>query len=49
MVAHRLTTVQNADRIFVFDKGEIVEEGKHEELVRSGGIYSQMIQAQNLS
>jgi ATP-binding cassette, subfamily B (MDR/TAP), member 1 len=48
MVAHRLTTVQNADRILVFDKGRIVEEGRHEELVHSGGIYEQMIKAQNL-
>lgn len=48
MVAHRLTTVQNADRILVFDKGQIVEEGRHEELANSGGIYEQMIRAQNL-
>ena len=48
MVAHRLTTVQNADRILVFDKGSILEEGRHEQLVRSGGIYEQMIRAQNL-
>jgi ABC-type multidrug transport system fused ATPase/permease subunit len=48
MVAHRLTTVQNADRILVFDKGKIVEEGRHEELVRGGGIYEQMIRAQSL-
>ena len=48
MVAHRLTTVQNADRILVFEKGRIVEEGRHEALVRSGGIYEQMIRAQHL-
>lgn len=48
LVAHRLTTVQNADRILVFDKGRIVEAGRHEELVCSGGIYEQMIRAQNL-
>ena len=48
MVAHRLTTVQNADRIIVFDKGRVVEEGRHDELVRSGGIYEQMIRAQNM-
>jgi ABC-type multidrug transport system fused ATPase/permease subunit len=40
--------VQNADRILVFDKGRIVEAGRHEELVCSGGIYEQMIRAQNL-
>lgn len=48
MVAHRLTTVQNADRIIVFDKGRVVEEGRHDELVRSGGIYEQMIRAQSM-
>jgi len=48
MVAHRLTTVQNADRILVFDKGRIVEEGRHEDLIRAGGIYEQMIKAQRL-
>lgn len=48
MVAHRLTSVQRADRILVFDKGKIVEEGKHQDLVRAGGIYEQMIKAQSL-
>ncbi|KAH6676469.1 ABC transporter-like protein [Halenospora varia] len=48
MIAHRLTSVQRADRIFVFDKGRIVEEGRHEELMRGGGIYEQMIKAQSL-
>ena len=46
MVAHRLTTVQRADRILVFDQGQIVEEGRHEQLVRGGGIYEQMVKAQ---
>lgn len=48
MVAHRLATVQRADRILVFDNGKIVEEGRHDELMRGGGIYEQMIRAQNL-
>lgn len=48
MIAHRLTTVQRADRILVFDKGRIVEEGRHEELAKSGGIYEMMVKAQNL-
>ncbi|KAH7355097.1 ABC transporter-like protein [Rhexocercosporidium sp. MPI-PUGE-AT-0058] len=48
MIAHRLTSVQRADRILVFDHGKIVEEGRHEELMRGGGIYEQMIRAQNL-
>jgi len=48
MIAHRLTTVQRADRILVLDKGKIVEEGRHEELMKAGGIYEQMIRAHSL-
>ncbi|KAF2145150.1 uncharacterized protein K452DRAFT_349438 [Aplosporella prunicola CBS 121167] len=48
MVAHRLASVQSADRIFVFDAGRIVEQGKHEELVALGGIYSGMVETQQL-
>ncbi|KAI9052998.1 hypothetical protein LZ554_003268 [Drepanopeziza brunnea f. sp. 'monogermtubi'] len=48
MIAHRLTSVQRADRILVFDQGRVVEEGRHEELVRMGGIYEQMVKAQSL-
>jgi ATP-binding cassette subfamily B protein len=40
VIAHRLSTVRNADQIFVLDKGELREHGKHEELVTAGGIYS---------
>ncbi len=42
MIAHRLSTVTNADRIFVLSGGKIVESGKHEELVSSSGIYAKM-------
>lgn len=42
MIAHRLSTVTNADRIFVLSGGKIAEEGKHDELVSSGGIYAKM-------
>lgn len=48
MIAHRLTSVQRADRILVFDQGQVVEEGKHEELIRGGGIYQQMVMAQDM-
>jgi energy-coupling factor transporter ATP-binding protein EcfA2 len=48
MIAHRLTTVQRADRIFVFEHGKIVEEGTHEELIQLNGIYTRMIEAQAL-
>lgn len=42
MIAHRLSTVVNADRIIVLSEGRKVEEGTHEELLRSGGLYSRM-------
>ena len=42
IIAHRLSTVRNADRILVLDRGAIVEDGAHEELVEMGGIYSRM-------
>lgn len=42
VIAHRLSTVQRADRIVVLDAGEIVETGTHEQLVRSGGLYSRL-------
>jgi ATP-binding cassette subfamily B (MDR/TAP) protein 1 len=48
MISHRLASIQRADRILVFDKGRIVEEGKHHDLIRGGGIYEQMIKAQSL-
>ncbi|KAF2687161.1 leptomycin B resistance protein pmd1 [Lentithecium fluviatile CBS 122367] len=48
MIAHRLASVQHADRIFVFEHGKIVEHGKHDELVASWGIYSAMVAAQEL-
>ncbi|KAF2843130.1 P-loop containing nucleoside triphosphate hydrolase protein [Patellaria atrata CBS 101060] len=49
MVAHRLASVQNADCIYVFDHGSIVEYGRHEDLVARGGIYMGMVAAQELS
>lgn len=42
IIAHRLSTVRNADRILVLDQGAIVEDGAHEELVEVGGIYARM-------
>ena len=42
IIAHRLSTVRNADRILVLDQGSIVEDGGHEKLVEKGGIYSRM-------
>jgi len=42
VVAHRLSTVQEMDRIIVLDKGEIVEQGKHVELIKNGNIYANL-------
>lgn len=42
MIAHRMTTVKDADHIAVIDKGKIVEYGKHEELMQQDGIYKKM-------
>jgi len=47
IIAHRLSTVRHADRIFVLDEGELVEEGTHEELVNSEGIYNQLWKVQS--
>lgn len=41
-IAHRLTTLKNADRIIVMDQGEIVQSGSYEELIRQDGIFSDM-------
>ena len=43
MIAHRLKTVRNADQIVVIDKGRIVQEGKHDELMQQDGIYRHFI------
>ena len=46
VIAHRLATVRNADRILVFDKGRIVDEGTHESLVAKGGLYARLARLQ---
>jgi ATP-binding cassette subfamily B protein len=49
VIAHRLSTVRMMDRILVFDRGRVVEEGKHEELVRrEGGTYQRLFERQAL-
>jgi ABC-type transport system involved in Fe-S cluster assembly fused permease/ATPase subunit len=44
VIAHRLSTVQNADLILVFQHGEIVERGTHAGLIARGGLYAQLYQ-----
>ncbi|MEE9387006.1 MAG: ABC transporter transmembrane domain-containing protein [Paracoccaceae bacterium] len=46
IVAHRLATVKKADRILVFEDGQIVAEGKHDELVEQGGLYARLARLQ---
>jgi len=48
LISHRVSTVRNADRIFVLEHGEIVEEGSHRELVANGGYYADLYQKQLL-
>lgn len=47
-VAHRISSIQNADMIYVFDKGEIVESGTHQQLLSKQGKYYELVQMQSL-
>jgi ATP-binding cassette subfamily B protein len=49
VIAHRLSTVMNADQILVLENGLIRERGKHEELVQAGGLYSELFARQDLT
>ncbi len=46
VIAHRLATVQRADRIFVLDRGTIVEQGRHADLIERGGLYARLASLQ---
>ena len=46
VIAHRLSTVKNADKIFVINQGRIVESGSHEELLKKGGEYASLYEMQ---
>ena len=46
IIAHRLSTIQHVDRILVLHKGEIVEEGSHQELLKKEGLYYDLYRLQ---
>ena len=46
VVAHRLSTVRDADKIVVLDKGQVTEEGTHQELIAKQGLYYQLVKNQ---
>ena len=46
IVAHRLSTIQNANTILVMKDGNVIEQGNHEELLRQGGFYANLYNSQ---
>ena len=48
VVAHRLSTIRNCDRILVLDKGEIIEDGTYDQLIEQGGFFAQLVERQRL-
>ena len=48
IIAHRLSTVEKADRIIVIDKGQVIEQGKHSQLLAQNGLYAKLVQRQLL-
>lgn len=49
MIAHRLSTIRDADEIVVIRKGEVVEKGSHDELLKKGGVYKSLVERQLMS
>jgi ABC-type multidrug transport system fused ATPase/permease subunit len=49
VIAHRLSTIRNADQILVMQQGQIIERGKHEQLIANRGVYSELVQLQQMN
>lgn len=49
VVAHRLSTIQNANQIVVLQKGKVIEKGNHNDLIQQNGLYAELVQLQGLS
>ncbi len=47
-IAHRLSTIKNCDRIYVLEKGKVIESGTHRELIQRGGKYAYLVRQQSL-
>ena len=48
VIAHRLSTIRHCDRILVLDKGEIIEDGTYDELIKKGGFFAELVERQRL-
>ena len=46
MIAHRLSTILNSNRIYVIDSGQVIGEGKHEELIKNSDVYRNFYEKQ---
>ena len=47
VIAHRLSTIQKTDHIVVMERGEIIEQGSHDELIAKNGTYKKLVELQN--
>lgn len=48
VVAHRLSTIRNCDRVVVIDEGRVVEDGTYDELLAKGGLFAELVERQRV-